>query len=369
MRKAFWQGRRVFLTGHTGFKGSWLALWLHELGAETTGFALEPPSDPSLFEMANVAGTMTSIHGDVRDLEVLQSAMARSEPEVVLHLAAQSLVREGYDDPITTYSTNVLGTAHVLEACRHVESVRAVVSVTTDKCYENLESLRAFREGDPLGGKDPYSSSKACAEHVTAAYRQSYFESGDRPVGVASARAGNVIGGGDWARDRLVPDLIRGFIVNQPVPIRSPLAIRPWQHVLDPLKGYLDLAERAWAEPGAVGGGWNFGPDATDERAVEWVADRLVERWGDRASWDRDAGAHPAEAAFLKLDSSKARDHLGWWPQLRLEQALGWVVEWHRSVLDGASAAEITRRQIRDYQALDGLDAQTTPHGSDSPDD
>ncbi len=353
MKQAFWKGRRVFLTGHTGFKGSWLALWLQEMGAEVTGYALEPPSEPSLFEMARVANGMTSIHGDVRDLDALKVALTRHQPEVVLHLAAQSLVREGYLDPVTTYATNVLGTVHLLEACREVQSVRVAVSVTSDKCYRNLESQRAFREADPLGGKDPYSSSKACAEHVTQAYRQSFFEGEDRPVTVVSARAGNVIGGGDWARDRLVPDLIRGFIEGRPVPIRRPLAVRPWQHVLEPLGGYLELAECAWDEPVEIGGGWNFGPDAADERPVEWVADRLVDLWGDTARWRRDDEDHPAEAGFLKLDSSKARERLRWRPRLSLEQALEWVVAWHRSVLEGDDVSRITRNQIKAYQEID----------------
>lgn len=352
MRKAFWKGRRVFLTGHTGFKGSWLALWLRELGAEVVGYALEPPSNPNLFETARVADGMRSLHGDIRDLATLSSALDEHQPEVVFHLAAQSLVKEGYADPITTYSTNVLGTAHVLEACRSVEHLRAVVSVTTDKCYDNPESLDPFRESDPLGGKDPYSSSKACAEHVTRAYRDSFFATQPRPVGVVSARAGNVIGGGDWANDRLVPDLIRGFIANQPVPIRRPRAVRPWQHVLEPLSGYLTLAEAAWNDPDAVGGGWNFGPGADDERPVEWVADRLADLWGGSAGWDRDDADHPAEAGFLKLDSSKARERLGWRPILELNQALEWVVSWHRSVQEGADAAQATRAQIANYQAL-----------------
>lgn len=352
MNQAFWHGRRVFLTGHTGFKGSWLALWLQRMEAELTGFSLEPPSNPSLFETADVGNKMRSIHGDIRDLDALSAAVAEARPEIILHLAAQSLVREGYADPVTTYSTNVQGTAHVLETCRRTESVRVAISVTTDKCYRNPESGRAFREDDPLGGKDPYSSSKACAEHVTSAYRDSFFTAEPRRAGIASARAGNVIGGGDWAADRLVPDLIRGFQNDRPVPIRSPRAVRPWQHVLEPLLGYLMLAEKAWSEPEAAGAGWNFGPDAEDEQPVEWVADRLAERWGGGASWKRDEGDHPAEANLLKLDSTKARERLGWRPRLPLERALEWVVDWHRSVDGGASAAEISLAQIADYEAL-----------------
>lgn len=342
----------MFLTGHTGFKGAWLALWLRELGAEVVGYALDPPSDPSLFETARIAEGMISIHGDVRDLEALAAAVAEHAPEVVFHLAAQSLVREGYADPITTYSTNVLGTAHLLEACRRVECVRSVVSVTTDKCYDDPEAPVAFGEDDPLGGKDPYSSSKACAEHVTRAYRESFFETTARPVCIASARAGNVIGGGDWARDRLVPDLIRGFIANRPAAIRRPSAIRPWQHVLEPLSGYLELAEAGWTDPDTVAGGWNFGPDSSDEQPVERVADLLVELWGGSAAWERDDADHPAEAGFLKLDSTKARERLGWRPRLTLEQALDWVASWHRSVLEGKDPGRTTRAQIAGYGAL-----------------
>ncbi len=357
MKKAFWKGRRVFLTGHTGFKGAWLALWLQDLGAEVVGYALDPPSEPSLFEMAGVGESMVSNHDDIRNLEALENAMTGQQPEVVLHLAAQSLVREGYADPITTYSTNVVGTAHVLEACRGTQSVRSVVCVTSDKCYSNQESGEAFREGDPLGGKDPYSSSKACAELVTEAYRRSFFERPERTIGIVSARAGNVIGGGDWARDRLVPDLVRGFLDGEPVLIRRPLAVRPWQHVLEPLNGYLELAEKAWDCPGVTNGAWNFGPDAVDERPVEWLADRLVDLWGENAAWRRDSADHPAEAAFLRLDSSKARQQLGWSPRLQLEEALDWVVSWHRSTHQGADAGKITREQIAAYQELLTTDA------------
>lgn len=352
MKKEFWKGRRVFLTGHTGFKGAWLALWLQDLGAEVAGYALEPPSEPSLFDVAEVGKGMVSTHGDIRDLESLQRALADQQPEVVLHLAAQSLVREGYADPVTTYSTNVVGTAHVLESCRRTRSVRAVVSVTSDKCYSNEDAAHAFREGDPLGGKDPYSSSKACAEHVTEAYRRSFFEATERTIGVVSARAGNVIGGGDWARDRLVPDLIRGFLESKPVLIRRPGAIRPWQHVLEPLSGYLELAELAWANPGQANGAWNFGPDAVDERPVEWLADRMVNLWGNSAGWTRDSAEHPEEAAFLNLDSSKARQQLGWSPRLALEETLEWVVSWHRRAHQGVDARTLTHDQIAAYQEL-----------------
>ncbi len=358
MDRAFWQGRRVVLTGHTGFKGSWLALWLAELGAEVTGYSLEPPSEPNLFEEAGVAGRIAeSIHGDVRELDGVARTLERARPQTIFHLAAQSLVRRGYADPLETYSTNVLGTAVVLEAGRQVPELESVVVVTSDKCYDNLETSRGYRETDALGGRDPYSGSKGAAEIVTAAYRASFFSGPSSSVpspaagaGLASVRAGNVLGGGDWAEDRLVPDLLRGFAAGAPVPIRNPAAIRPWQHVLEPLSGYLEVAERAAAEPQVGAQAWNFGPDAEDERPVRWVAERLVAAWGEGAAWRHDGGEHPHEAGYLKLDSTKARAELGWRPRLPLPEALGWVVDWHRSIAAGADAAELTVAQIRDFE-------------------
>ena len=352
MKPAFWKARRVFLTGHTGFKGSWLALWLERLGAQVVGYSLEPPSQPSLFEMAAVDQGIESIHGDIRDLGKLSASIERHQPEVVLHLAAQSLVRQGYHDPIETYSTNVLGTANVLEAARKAESIRILLSVTSDKCYDNGDRKHGFREGDPLGGKDPYSSSKACAELVTGAYRQSFFSGTGNNTAIASARAGNVIGGGDFAADRLVPDLVRGFLAKQPVLIRRPLAVRPWQHVLEPLSGYLTIVEQGWNSPAKIEGAWNLGPDSIDERPVEWVADRLVALWGDDAAWTRDQRVHPAEAAFLKLDSTKARTVLDWRPRLELAQALEWVTAWHQAIAAGGNARELTIAQIGAYEKL-----------------
>lgn len=348
MNRAFWSGKRVFLTGHTGFKGSWLALWLERLGSRVTGYALEPPSRPSLFERAEVAGGLESIHGDLRDLDRLRQAMTTARPQVVLHLAAQSLVKEGYRDPLGTYSTNVQGTAHVLEAARGCDGLEALVSVTTDKCYRNDERAVGFREEDPLGGHDPYSSSKAGAELVTAAYRRSFFRDG-APF-VASARAGNVIGGGDWAADRLIPDLIRGFSAGETVKVRSPAAIRPWQHVLEPLRGYLEVAEHLATGGAAFAEAWNFGPEESDARPVEWIATRAAELWGDGAGWELDDEVHPPEATYLKLDVSKAGERLGWRPVVDLETALGWIVDWHRREAAGESARELCAERIARYE-------------------
>ncbi len=350
MNTEFWQGKRVFLTGHTGFKGGWTALWLERLGAEVTGYALPAPTRPSLFEAADVGAGIRSLTGDVRDAGALARAVAEARPEVVLHQAAQSLVRRGYEEPLETYSTNVLGTAALLEAVRRSDTVRVVVSVTSDKCYRNDEARRGYREDDPLGGRDPYSNSKACAELVTAAYRDSYFSGrGGPPVAVASARSGNVVGGGDWAADRLLPDLVRGFSAGEPVPIRRPDAVRPWQHVLEPVRGYLHLAERLWSRP-ELAGAWNFGPDEGDARPVGWVADRVARLWGDGARWELDGAEHPPEATYLRLDCSKARSELGWTPILILDEALDRLVEWYRAHGAGRDMRELTLSQIAAYQ-------------------
>ena len=345
-----WIGRRVFLTGHTGFKGGWLALWLSRLGAEVRGYALDPYTTPNLFDVARLGGRLDDIRGDIRDAAAVDKAMAEFQPEVVFHLAAQPLVRLSYADPILTYETNVIGTAKVLDAVRRTPSVRAVVSVTTDKCYENREWVWGYRETDPLGGYDPYSSSKACAEIVSAAFRQSYLAG---KVGLATARAGNVIGGGDWSVDRLIPDLVRGFQSGQPVAIRRPFAIRPWQHVLEPLHGYILLAERLLsANSHNFATAYNFGPSEDDARPVEWIVDRMTKTWGDGASWfqDGDPGVH--EAGYLKLDASKARADLGWVPRLRLADALDWTVTWYRAQAAGADMQAFTLEQIRAYQEL-----------------
>lgn len=351
----FWRGRRIFLTGHTGFKGSWLSLWLQDLGAEVSGYALAPPSDPNLFTLAQVERGMQSQIGDVCDLATLSKALQQAQPEVVLHLAAQPLVRASYDDPVATYATNVMGTVHLLEAVRQTPSVRAVVNVTTDKCYENREWDWGYRESDALGGYDPYSNSKGASELVTAAYRNSFFNPAQHKrhgVALASARAGNVIGGGDWAADRLVPDMLGALQSGTPARIRNPHAIRPWQHVLEPLRGYLLLAERLYTEGPTFAEAWNFGPLDEDARPVGWIAEELIRLWGHQAAWVADAGEHPHEAHYLKLDISKARARLPWMPLLRLSDALRLTVDWARLQQDGADMRAATLSQIRGYQAL-----------------
>jgi len=347
---AFWAGKRVFLTGHTGFKGSWLSLWLQIMGAKLTGFALTPPTTPALFEEARVADGMTSIIGDIRDREVLARALVDADPEIVIHMAAQPLVRASYDDPVGTYATNVMGTVHLLEAVRAAPSVRAACIVTTDKCYENREWPWGYREDEAMGGHDPYSNSKGCAELVTSAYRRSFFGAGSR-TGIASGRAGNVIGGGDWAVDRLIPDILQAFGEGREVLIRNPVATRPWQHVLEPLAGYLVLCQALWDNPEVAAGGWNFGPRDEDARPVEWIVRRMCEIWGEGAKWTRDQGEHPHEANYLKLDISKARAQLGWQPRWTLAEALDRIVTWQRAWLSGADMHEFTTRQIAAYEA------------------
>ncbi|HEY5993160.1 MAG TPA: CDP-glucose 4,6-dehydratase [Gallionellaceae bacterium] len=354
MTDGFWRGKRVLLTGHTGFKGSWLSLWLQSLGAEVTGYALKPPTTPSLFEVANVGAGMTSIIGDIRDLALLSKVFAEHQPEIVVHMAAQPLVRYSYQEPVETYSTNVMGTVNLLEAVRQSGSVRAVVIVTSDKCYENREWVWGYRENEPMGGYDPYSNSKGCAELVTSAYRNSYFHPEkytEHRVAIASARAGNVIGGGDWAADRLIPDILRAIAQGQAVNIRSPHAIRPWQHVLEPLSGYLLLAEKLYTEGATHAEGWNFGPNDEDAKPVQWIVERLTRAWGEGASWKLDGGNHPHEAHYLKLDCSKAKARLDWQQRWHLARTLEAIVEWHRAYRDGQDMRKTTLRQIDIYNA------------------
>ena len=349
---AFWNGRRVLLTGHTGFKGSWLSLWLQSMGAQVTGYALAAPTNPSLFEVAEVAKGMTSIVGDIRDLELMRKVFAEQRPEIVIHMAAQALVRHSYVEPVETYSTNVMGTVNVLEAIRTTSSVKAVVNVTSDKCYDNREWVWGYRENEAMGGFDPYSSSKGCAELVTAAYRNSYFHPDKyqtHGVALASGRAGNVIGGGDWAEDRLIPDIVCAIAQGKPVNIRNPHAIRPWQHVLEPLSGYLVLAQKLFEEGTNYAEGWNFGPNDEDAKPVEWIVDKLTKTWGEGTSWVLDGGNHPHEAHYLKLDCSKAKTRLGWHPRWHLEDALGAIIEWQRAYRDGKDMRELTLRQIDAY--------------------
>jgi CDP-glucose 4,6-dehydratase len=343
----FWRGKRVLITGHTGFKGGWLAHWLARLGAAVTGFALAPDTEPSLFEQSRLGARIASTIGDVRDADAVRRVVAAARPDIVLHLAAQALVRRSYADPVGTFATNVLGTAHVLDSARDSDTVRAIVSVTSDKCYLERAGGAPYRETDPLGGGDPYSSSKACAEHVTAAYRHAFFAGG---AALASARAGNVIGGGDWASDRLVPDCVRAFAAGRAVAIRNPAAVRPWQHVLEPLAGYLVLAERLWTDPGFAEA-WNFGPADADARPVADLVAGIARRWGSDAGWTAQAGAHPHEAATLRLDSAKARQRLGWAPRLDLERALDWTVEWYRRCRSGEAAEALVDAQIAAYEA------------------
>jgi CDP-glucose 4,6-dehydratase len=355
VNRSYWKGRKVLVTGHTGFKGSWLSLWLEALGANVTGYALEPPTQPSLFEQAGVAGAVRSIFADVRDFPRLKAAVADSVPDVVIHMAAQSVVRRGYEDPIETYSSNVMGTVHLLEALRQLKHRCVVVNVTSDKCYANREWIWGYRENEPMGGRDPYSNSKGCAELVTTAYRESYFPpaSFDRHgVALASARAGNAIGGGDWTSDQLIPDLMRGFLGSQPCLIRNPSAFRPWQFVLEPLRGYLMLAERLAADAAGFADGWNFGPADADAKPVSWIADKLAHSWGSPASWSHDAAVHPREAHALKLDASKAKACLDWHPVSPLPLALEWIVEWYRAYQSGADLRRLTQMQIERYEAL-----------------
>jgi len=346
---AFWRGKRVLVTGHTGFKGGWLVHWLLGLGASVSGLALAPDTEPSLFAASRLGERLASTLGDIRDRETVLHAVRAASPEIVFHLAAQSLVRRSYADPVGTYATNVMGTLHVLEAARATGAPRVVVNVTSDKCYLNRDTGAAFRETDPLGGADPYSSSKAGAELVTAAWRQSFCTEGS--LRLASARAGNVIGGGDWADDRLLPDCARAFAVGRPVAIRHPEAVRPWQHVLEPLAGYLALAERLWADPGFAEP-WNFGPAEADARTVADLVDAMARLWGGGAGRTGQPGEHPHEAQQLRLDSTKARTRLGWAPRLPLDQALAWTVEWYRRQHAGEPARALIEAQIAAYTAL-----------------
>lgn len=349
MTTGFWAGKRVFLTGHTGFKGGWLALWLQDLGAEVCGYALAPPTQPALFEVAAVARGIQSKIADIRDAEELKASIVGFRPDIVFHLAAQPLVRASYAQPVETYQTNVMGTVHLLEAVRGCDSVRSVVNVTTDKCYENREWFWGYREDEALGGCDPYSSSKACAELVTAAYRHSFLAKSD--VALASARAGNVIGGGDWALDRLVPDILRAVENHTEVVIRNPLSTRPWQHVLEPLAGYLALAQVLFEKGAQFAEAWNFGPRDSDVRTVAWVVEELTRLWGEGSTWRCDASAaNVHEASLLKLDCSKAIARLPWRPVWDIREALTHTVSWHRAWLARADMSEFCLQQIRDYQ-------------------
>ncbi len=361
---AFWQNKRVLLTGHTGFKGSWLSLWLQSMGAQVAGYALAPSSQPNLFELAQVGKGMAShVIGDIRDLSAVQQAFTAFQPEIVFHLAAQPLVRHSYQDPVTTYATNVMGTVHVLEAIRHAPGVKTVVNITTDKCYENREWIWDYRENDPMGGHDPYSNSKACAELVSAAYRSSFFNVDKHQIALATVRAGNVIGGGDWAQDRLIPDILAAFEQGKMLHIRNPHAIRPWQHVLEPLRGYLMLAQQLTEHGTQYAESWNFGPRDEDAKPVNWIVEQMAAIWRQHddsqnnenhknIQWQIDTAAHPHEAGHLKLNITKARSLLGWHPALSLQEALQLTVAWARQHQAGADMRQVTLEQIQAYQAL-----------------
>lgn len=350
--KAFWKDKRVFVTGHTGFKGSWLCIWLHELGAIVQGYSLPAPTTPSLFDEVKLANRIHSEHGDIRDSAHLLTCMKQFKPDIVFHLAAQPLVRLSYELPMETYTTNVIGTVSLFEAVRHTGGVKAVVNVTSDKCYENREWLWGYREDEAMGGFDPYSSSKGCAELVTSSYRQSFFNDEDyhqHGCAIASARAGNVIGGGDWASDRLIPDMLNAFSNQQVVKIRNPNAIRPWQHVLEPLSGYMMLAEKLYTHGVEFSGAWNFGPNGDETQPVQWVVDKLVSQWGDDASWCNDKSSHPHEAHYLKLDCSKARMKLNWQPTWGLDYTLSRIVAWQKTWISGANMYDYCVTELNEY--------------------
>lgn len=352
--KDFWKNKRVFITGHTGFKGSWLCLWLELLGAKVTGYALKPPTEPSLFDLCRIDQLINNNIGDVRDLELIKKVMAESSPDIVIHMAAQPLVRDSYLIPVETYAINVMGTVNVLEAVRACPGVKAVVNVTTDKTYENIEKSKGYVETDPLGGYDPYSSSKACSELVTSAYRNSYFnpkEPLSHKAAIATARAGNVIGGGDWATDRLVPDIIRSILKKEKVLIRNPKAVRPWQHVLEPLSGYLMLAEKLYTQGHKFASAWNFGPDKKDAKPVEWVVKEISSRWKD-ASYELDKRRHPHETGYLYLDSTRSRKELGWKPKLDLSSAIDMIMDWTLAYKDKRDIRKFTQEQIKGYSDI-----------------
>jgi CDP-glucose 4,6-dehydratase len=342
----FWKGKRVFLTGHTGFKGSWLSLWLVSLGAEVKGYALSPPTSPSLFNEVKADSIIDSQIGDIRDQEALHKSMTVFNPDILIHMAAQPLVRYSYDAPIETYEVNVIGTAKVLEVARSCANLKAIVNITTDKCYENDERSGGYKESDPMGGHDPYSSSKGCAELVVSAYRRSFLQ--EQGIGLASVRAGNVIGGGDWADDRLIPDILKSFEKSEPVVVRNPKATRPWQHVLEPLSGYLILAQKLYKDQKKYAEGWNFGPNDNDAKPVDWILDKMIEKWPN-SSWKIDANSSPHEASFLKLDISKAESKLGWKPVWELSQTLDKIIDWHKNWLNKEDMQVICLAEIEEY--------------------
>lgn len=355
MNTGFWRGKKVLVTGHTGFKGGWLSIWLQQLGVDVIGYSLPPLTTPSLFEVACVGESMVSIEADVRDLGSLVSSIEEHRPDIVIHMAAQALVHSAYADPVTTYSTNVIGTMNVLEAVRKTNSVKVIISITSDKCYENREWVWGYRENDRMGGHDPYSSSKGCAELLISAYRDSYFNPKDyekHGVVLASTRAGNVIGGGDWSADRLIPDIIKAIMKNESVLIRRPKTIRPWQFVLEPLRGYLELAEHAWIDGPKYAGAWNFGPNIEQIKPVDWITENITKNWGGNASWCLDNAEYPHEDHLLKLDCTKAKSLLSWTPKMDLTLVLDWIVEWYKGFVSDTDMYALTLDQIKRYEKL-----------------
>lgn len=344
--KNFWSDKRVFVTGHTGFKGGWLSLWLNYLGSSVKGYALAPPTSPSLYNVARIESLIDSQIGDIRDQDLLHSSMVSFDPDILIHMAAQPLVRYSYENPIETYEVNVLGTAKVLEVARNCPNLKAIINVTTDKCYENLGFEKSYIETDPMGGFDPYSSSKGCAELVATSYKNSFLN--DLEIGIASVRAGNVIGGGDWASDRLIPDILRSFDQKKVISVRNPNSTRPWQHVLEPLSGYLLLAQKLYDNQEKYSEGWNFGPNSNDVKPVKWILDKMISYWPN-ATWELDKNSNPHEAKFLKLNISKAKELLGWKPTLDLEITLGSIIRWHKFWLDGANMREVCITEIDNF--------------------
>lgn len=355
INQTFWKDKKVLLTGHTGFKGSWLSLWLQKLGSDVIGFSRDIPTKPSLFELCNVADDMISIMGDICNIEHLRTVMTEHKPEIVIHMAAQSLVGRSYDNPLETFSTNVLGTVNVFEVIRKIRNVRVVINVTSDKCYENRESISGYKETDPMGGYDPYSCSKGCAELVTSSFRNSFFnpkEYDKHGIALASVRAGNIIGGGDWSPNRLVPDIMKGLIENQTVTIRNPSSVRPWQFVLEPLRGYLMLAEKLWHEGPRYVEGWNFGPDDQDVKPVFWLIEKISQKWGKKVNWNLNNTHNYHETNYLRLDCSKAKMKLGWSPKLNMEKTIEFVVEWYKQFEKNQDVKGITEEQISKYNSL-----------------